>query len=334
MSEQFTASQTNSQRGRLHMPRAEAAVPPQEANEHHNGIAVSYAELTTPQLFLSSEGIGWEGLVVEAFYEPMKFEGGSSSSLPDPLLVLLSGGAMHMERRPLNGSWKGGLIRPGDLILIPSGGEPNEARWRTLSGEPMQTLHLHLNHSLLAQTAEEVAGFDPAHLALSARAGFQDPLVVQIALALWRELEQPTPAGKLYAETAAQMLAVHLLRYYTPVGVDLKEPSQGLTRHQMRRVNDFILAHLSQDLSLTDLARQAGFSPYHFARLFRQTTGESPHQFVLRQRIEHAQHLLKNADMPLAHVALESGFASQSHLTQVFKRHLGLTPAAYRKDRF
>jgi len=97
-------------------------------------------------------------------------------------------------------------------------------------------------------------------------------------------------------------------------------------------VTEFILAHLNQDLSLAVLAQQVGFSPYHFTRLFRQATGESPHQFVMRQRIERAQHLLQEADLPLAHIALESGFANQSHLTQAFKRHLGLTPAAYRKD--
>jgi AraC family transcriptional regulator len=85
-------------------------------------------------------------------------------------------------------------------------------------------------------------------------------------------------------------------------------------------------------LSLESLAQQTGFSPYHFARLFRQTTGESPHHFVLRQRIERAQCLLKQRDLPLAVVALESGFANQSHFTQVFKRHLGLTPRAYRQD--
>jgi AraC family transcriptional regulator len=76
------------------------------------------------------------------------------------------------------------------------------------------------------------------------------------------------------------------------------------------------------------LAQQTGYSPYHFARLFRQTTGESPHHFVLRQRIERAQRLLKETDVPLAHIAVESGFANQSHLTRVFKQHRGLTPRA------
>ena len=319
--------------GGLSMPTQRVVAPSKEDNAAPMGIGVPDNELSVPHLFLSSEEIGWEGLVAEAFHEPMELEGWISPSLPDLSLVLLSGGAMYMERRSLNGPWRGGLLRPGDLILIPGGNEPSEARWSTLSGEPMQTLHLHLDSDLLAHTAGEVADADPARLALTARAGFQDPLLTQIGLALWRELEQPTFAGKLYAQTAAQMLAVHLLRHYTSVGADLKVPTQGLTRRQISQVTDFVLAHLNQDLPLTALAQQVGFSPYHFTRLFRQTTGESPHQFVLRQRIERAQRLLKDADMPLAQVALESGFASQSHLTQVFKRHVGLTPATYRKDR-
>jgi AraC family transcriptional regulator len=100
----------------------------------------------------------------------------------------------------------------------------------------------------------------------------------------------------------------------------------------MQRVTDFILAHLSQGLSLELLAQQTGLSPYHFARLFRRTTGQSPHQFVLHRRVELAQQLLRETDAPLAYVAQQSGFASQSHLTQVFKRHLGLTPRTYRHD--
>jgi len=178
-----------------------------------------------------------------------------------------------------------------------------------------------------------VAGYDPAHLSVEEHSGLQDPLLTQIGLALWRELEQRAPAGKLYAQTAAQMLAIHLLRYYTSVGGAIEEPLQGLTHQQMRRVMDFVQAHLSQELSLEALAQQIGLSPYHFARLFRQTTGESPHQFVLRQRIERAQRLLKERDVSLALVAVESGFANQSHLTQAFKQHLGLTPRAYRQDR-
>jgi AraC family transcriptional regulator len=240
---------------------------------------------------------------------------------------------MRLGRRRAHGSWNEVCIHQSDLILQPGVGRSYEVRWKGLSSTPTQTLHLHLSQDLLARTAEEVADYDPAHVSLVERSGFQDPLLAQIGFALWRELEQGAPAGKLYAQIAAQLLAIHLLRHYTAVGVAIKSPSQGLTRQQLNRVIDFVQAHLGQDLSLAALAEQTGFSPYHFARLFRQTTGESPHQFVLRLRIEQAQHLLAERDVPLAQVALACGFANQSHFTQAFKRQLGLTPRAYRQGR-
>ncbi len=236
-----------------------------------------------------------------------------------------------MEWRRGHGSWKGGIVHSQDLILTPGSNESHQVRWKGLSSVPMQTLRLQLNHELLSRTAQEVADIDPARLRLVAHTGLHDPLLTQIGFALWRELEQQSPSGKLYAQTAAQMITVHLLRHYSSVEVGIQERSQGLTRRQLQGVTDFIVAHISQDISLEALAQQISFSPYHFARLFRQTTGESPHQFVLRQRIEKACHLLKTADMPLAHIALESGFANQSHFTRIFKRHLGLTPRAYRQ---
>jgi AraC family transcriptional regulator len=105
-----------------------------------------------------------------------------------------------------------------------------------------------------------------------------------------------------------------------------------LTPQQLRRVTTYIREHASQDLTLEVLAHQIGFSPYYFARLFRQTTGESPHQFVLRERVAHARKLLTATDLSLAQVATESGFADQSHFTLVFKRALGVTPRAYRRE--
>lgn len=294
--------------------------------------SVLQSELTSPTLFLSSEGVGWDDLVVRAYHEPREIEGWVDPVVPDTSLVLLTRGAMLMEQRHVNGSWKSLSVRQGNIFLKPGGSVTNELRWRSLSAEPMQTLHVSLNNQLLSRTAEELAGHGPARLTLAGRSGFQDPLLAQIGLALQRELEQPTAAGKLYAQTAAQMLAVHLLRYYTSPAPQVKEPARGLTQRQIAHVTGFILAHLNQDLSLSLLAQQAGFSPYHFARLFRRATGESPHQFVLRQRIERAKHLLREADLPLAQIAHESGFANQSHLTQAFKRHLGLTPAAFRKE--
>ncbi|QBD79529.1 helix-turn-helix domain-containing protein [Ktedonosporobacter rubrisoli] len=290
-------------------------------------------KLKEPELFLSSAGQGWKGLEVEAFHEPLEIKDWVSGPPQDDiLLVLLSQGSMLMERRPVRGSWKMLPMRREDLILSPPQGEQQEVRWRSLTPDYMQTVHIHLSQELIARTAEEVANRAPGQTTLVGRTCFQDPLLAQIGFALYRELELGAHTGKLYAETAAQMLAVHLLRHYTAPGIEIKELGQRLSSRHLKLVTDFALAHLSQDLPLEALAHQTGFSPYHFARLFRETTGESPHQFVLRLRVERARHLLQQTDMPLAHVALESGFANQSHLSRIFKQHLGLTPRAYRLE--
>lgn len=288
--------------------------------------------LTAPLPFLSSEEAGWDGLLVRAYHEPMELEGWISPVVPEIALILLTSGQMLLEHQQANGTWRGFPLRQSDLMLRPGSSVTREVRWRSLSAEPMQTLQIHLDSSLFSRTAAEITESDPASLTLYGRSGFQDPLLAQIGLALQRELEQPTPAGKLYAQTAAQMLAVHLLRYYTTPAPRMNEPAQGLTPRQVSLVTAYVLAHLDQDLSLSALAQQIGFSPYHFARQFRRATGQSPHQFVLGLRIEHARQLLREAHLPLAQVALASGFANQSHLTQAFKRSMGLTPAAYRQE--
>lgn len=293
-------------------------------------------QVATPQVYLSSRGAGWEGLEALAYLEPRELEDWITPFIPAVAVVLFRGSGMRIEARHANGPWSANSVYDGDLSLRVGWGAPAEMRWKTLSdaGPATRTMHLHVSKDLLARTAEDVAGCDPAHLTMMERRGFQDPLLKQISLTLWHELEQSSSVGRLYAETAAQLLGVHLLRRYTSVGGGIKETVRGpLTPQQLQRVKDFVQAHLSEDLGLDALAKQTGFSSYHFARLFRQATGESPHQFVLRQRIEQAQRLLEKPELPLAQVALAAGFAHQSHLAQHFKRQLGLTPSAYRRER-
>jgi AraC-like DNA-binding protein len=131
--------------------------------------------------------------------------------------------------------------------------------------------------------------------------------------------------GNLYAQAAASMLAVHLVRHYTSRGATLQAvppPPRSMTKRQVQHVLEFIQAHLNEQLSLDSLARQAGFSSPHFGLLFQRATGASPHQFVLRQRLECAQQLLERTEVPLAEVAAACGFTDQSHLTQVFTKQV------------
>jgi AraC family transcriptional regulator len=288
-------------------------------------------------VFSSSEGNGWDGLVLRAYHEPMRLTNWVDPATPEVALIQLTRGTMLMEQRQSNGAWHAQRIQQGDLFLKPPIGRDHLLRWQALTDEPLETLHINLDSAVLLRTAAEMTNRDPTRVMLMSRSGFQDPLLRQIGLALWHELEQPTAAGSIYAQAAAQMLAAHLLRFYstTPPVFDTSArdstAGQRLTARQLGQVTDFVRASLDGELSLAALAHEAGFSPFHFARLFRRTTGESPHQFVLRQRIERAQSLLRESDLPVAHVALASGFANQSHLARAFKRHLGLSPAEYRR---
>jgi AraC family transcriptional regulator len=279
----------------------------------------------------SSWSAGWHGVLIREFHEPMAVESVVLPAVPDIHLALVTRGAMRFESRALNGSWEAVAIHAGDLFLTPAGGEPYEVRWRSQSHEPIHALHMHLSADLFARSAEQVADRDPTRLTLKELSGFRDPLLTQIGLALRRELEQPALGGQLYAETAAQMAVIHLLTHYLTTDIRVHEGTLRLTHKQMKRVNEYILAHLAEPLSLETLAQQIGYSAYHFARLFRETTNITPHQFVLSKRLERAEYLLAETNLPLSQVTLEVGFQSQSHFTQAFKSLFGVTPRHYRQ---
>lgn len=105
----------------------------------------------------------------------------------------------------------------------------------------------------------------------------------------------------------------------------------GLTFRQERVVRDYIHEHLGENITLDDLASSVAFSRYHFARRFRVSTGTTPHEYVLQQRVARAQALLTRTSYPLLDMAVTCGFADQSHFNRAFKKHTGVPPDHYRK---
>lgn len=301
----------------------------------HSTSTLDFENYLPTSPILSSRERGWEHVMVRSYHEPSELEETSFPGGSDIYLVLVTSGYVQVDERKIHGPWTTYPIHEGDWFLTPADGEPYMLRWKSLSSEPLRTLHLHVNTDLFSRTVQQIVDRDPSHVMVQEQTGFQDSLLAHIGLTLQRELQHPASesVGKLYAETAAQMLVAHLLRHYTTTDVFIRDSHRKLSPQQMQRLTDFILAHLNQNLSLEMLAGQVGFSPYHFTRLFRQTTGESPHQFVLRHRLEAAKPLLKETDIPLSHVALEVGFPHQSHFTQAFKRYSGTTPRIYRQER-
>jgi AraC family transcriptional regulator len=99
-----------------------------------------------------------------------------------------------------------------------------------------------------------------------------------------------------------------------------------------RRLIDFIEDNLERDLSLEALAAEVGVSPLYLPRSFKAAVGQSPHQYVVRRRIERAKQLLSSGDSPIVDIALSVGFSSQSHLSNWFLRLVGISPAEYRRQ--
>ena len=150
-------------------------------------------------------------------------------------------------------------------------------------------------------------------------------------LALDAELLAGGLGSRLLAESLGNVLAVHLLRHFSAAGPADDRPGGVLPRHKLRAVIDYIHEHLDAELSLDHLAAVAHVSPYHFARLFKNSTGLPPHQYVIARRVERAKELLRDRErLPLAEVAAEVGFADQSHFTRHFKRLVGVTPRRFR----
>jgi AraC family transcriptional regulator len=216
--------------------------------------------------------------------------------------------------------------RSGGVCVIPSG-QPFAA---TLEGEA-EYLAIYLDPSIVLRAAAE-----GAHSAVGSgvevieKSSMDDPLVVQIGQALLAELEADAPGGRLYAESLANVLAVHLLRHYTAAGGDMRRFIGGLSGQRLRRVLAFIADNYERDLSLDDLASEAGMSTFHFAREFKRATGTTPHQHLIKFRVEQAKSLLAEGAMPLAEVGLRTGFSHQSHFNRLFRKLTGTTPQSYR----
>ena len=140
------------------------------------------------------------------------------------------------------------------------------------------------------------------------------------------------PSGRLFLDSVEQAMAVTLVNGHAVRHRPVQIYRGGLGSARLRRVKELVHAKMEDDLSLDELAQSVGLSTAHFARMFRRSTGKSPHQFVLLQRIERAKAMLRAPDARILDVAIACGFKTQQHFAQVFRDVCGVTPTQYRED--
>lgn len=222
-------------------------------------------------------------------------------------------------------------LRPRHFGVVPA---DRPSSWR-LQGAPDIQL-VYLRRAMVDRVAEEQFGVDSSRVDLLPKLGFSDGLLEQLALALLATArhDATSPSDGLYADHLVRMITVHLLRYHSTRAVvaPRREVAADPSRARMDHVRDLIESALGEDLALERLATEAGVAAHAFAAAFTRAFGVPPYRYVIQRRIERAKTLLRHTDMPIAGIAYETGFASQSHLAATFKRSVGVTPGAYRRQ--
>lgn len=269
----------------------------------------------------SSSGKGWHGLDVAEIIHPL--DDFALPALPRHILVInLSAPSTIQERL----AGRQGHLGTGNVVILPAGAPTT---WHLEREGEVRHLHLYLSPTLIQQIATS-ADIDPDTVEFVDTLGMFDPRIETIALSLLSELRSEGLGGRLYVESLANLLGIHLLRQHSSVKQPSLPRAVGLDRATLRRVSTYIEEHLAEDLSLSELAAVAYLSSYHFARLFKASTGFAPHQYVIGRRIERAKLLLSTTNWSLAAIAHAVGFAHESHLALHFKRLTGLLPSSYR----
>jgi AraC family transcriptional regulator len=251
----------------------------------------------TSALLKSSAGLGWSTISAE-----LRSHGVSETPVIVPqhveLCLAVAGSDKGLVRRTGAGQYQETKPTTGAIWLSPIGVGDNEI----LPGAPAHSIRY--------------------------VAGVRDEVIYQIGLSMLSEMTSETAAGRMFVETGSLALAARLVHKYCDSGsCTLPAPASHPLKHvRLRRVLDYISAHLADEITLADLARVAGLSTFHFARMFTLAIGVSPHRYVSRMRLENAIAEIAAGRLPLAQIALNASFSSQASFTRAFRRATGMTP--------
>jgi AraC family transcriptional regulator len=276
------------------------------------------------QALAASDRLGWMGLEAARFRASPAWEY-NAPALTHHRLVLVTRPPKGLELR-FDGVTRRVPPPAGAIILVPAG-MPGRVRW---SGG-FDWLHVYLDPALVARVAAEACDLDPARLTVPPLDALDLPHLRAAMSAVDYELTTGGAGGPLAAESLANVLAVHLIRYLVAPRRLAGGRDGTLPRGRLRAVVEYIEGRLDASPTLEQMAAIVRLSVYHFARQFRAATGLPPHQYIITRRVERAKELLRvGTDLSLAEVAASTGFSDQSQFCHHFKRLVGVTPGQFR----
>jgi AraC family transcriptional regulator len=282
------------------------------------GIAPGPAEA-----IYSSATYGWQGFLVE---KHICSPGERAPAITDRHVISLLGGRAARFEYGGQGIRCGLSVEsPGTITIIPAGHVPG-VRLHSSA----EFTHCALEDEFTRGVLNEMEPGPRGQTVF--RVGVRDTGIQRIIGLLIQELEANVPTGKLYVESLAFALATRYLLSGSEYQAKQKLQVSALPQRILKRVRERIEASVHTDISLEALAEESGYSRAHFLRMFREATGVTPHQYVLDVRLRHAQEWLRKKNSTLIDIADICGFSSQSHMTSVFRKRLGVTPGEFRRS--
>src|SRR5215469_400543 len=261
--------------------------------------------------------------------EKMKVAFEIRGPVDEPYLKVDGETVLGMTLRP--GSMEMGLRRSAIRRITFDAGlmglcPPQFEQW--IGSCDMAHLTMSISEAALIAASDGAGG----NVQLRAESELMDLRLRALAMAVDVERTAGFPSGRLFLDSVEQAIAIALVVGYAERGYSVRTYRGGLAPARLRTVKELVHAKLEDDLTLSELAESVGLSTAHFSEMFHRSTGETPHQFVLRSRIERAKEMLRAPETRILDVALACGFKTQQHFARVFRWNSGFSPTEYRRQ--
>jgi AraC family transcriptional regulator len=291
--------------------------------------AAAYPRHLKGQVVADSMALRWPGLFVRRYKLPRVVDRFLVPATPEPLISCQLAGSAEFRERDLGQNWIVHQIRRGDIFVTRSK-VPYEVRFSSPPGDELDVISIHVAVDVfLAACGASVPEAKSQHIDVIDFFG-RDEALAHLCFACAEMLAERVPAKSERVAHLTKLIASCLAEKYTAAATEKADFRGGLPVRQLRKVEDYVHEHLADDISLQSVAGLAELSAFHFSRVFKQTTGMSPLQFVTRERITRAQQLIRETSRTLIEIGLEVGYKNPSHFAQVFRRVVGVTPTEFR----
>jgi AraC family transcriptional regulator len=292
--------------------------------------AKAFPRYLSGEILADSESLQWPHLYVRRWRFPRVVDRFLVPATAEPHISCNIAGSAEFRERDPGGTWITRQIRRGDSFITRSR-TPYEVSFRSPAGEELESISMHVAVEPFRAALEAIYPGKADEVEVVDFFG-RDVALSHLCATCGELLNARVRGSSRIVADLTQLFATYLAEKYMIAASGAPEFRGGLPIRQFQKVADYVTDRLAEDISVEDLARLVELSPFHFSRVFKQSTGMTPMQFVTRERITRAQQLIRETSRSLIEIALDVGYTSPSSFGKVFRRVTGVTPMAFRNS--